>query len=223
MLSTIAFTALLAQETFAMKLQVAENTTLTYALKVEVKTEVGDEIKYDSDLVQKYLMINEDGSSVMTSAQKNIKLFHMGQELPFADPPAISMTFSPRGVVQSIVGDEIDAAHYRFQNLITIVTPENPVGVGDTWTATIPADKETGAVATDCSFTAVVVENLLDRKCLKIRYEAKETTGQKPASATGTVWMDLATGTRVRAMSDMKDTPLGGLIVTAKWDMTLKP
>ncbi len=223
MISTIAFTVLLAQEAFDLQLKVADNTQLNYNLKVEVKTEVGDEIKYDSDLVQKFLVVNEDRSSVMTSAQKNVKLFHMGQELPFSDPPATSMTFGPRGIVQNIAGDEIDSAHYRFQNLITIVVPENPVAVGDTWTATIPASEETGAVKTECTFSAVVVEDLLDRRCLKIRYEAKEATGAKPASATGTVWMDIATGTRVRAMSDMKDTPLGGLTVAAKWDMTLKP
>lgn len=133
-----------------------------------------------------------------------------GQEMEMPDMGATKTKTNLDGTIKEIIGEAAGPDTYRNASLLTIFRPEAPIKVGDEWTWTAKADGEKGTRAMSGKYKAEALEDVAGKKTLKVTMEVKETEGDLPASAKGTVWLDLANGMTVKSEADVKNAPIPG-------------
>ncbi len=196
--------------------------TLQYAVRVKVEDEIHT-VEYTSTLSYKVVEVKPNGDLSLLSEQTGIKMRHFENEITANDPPATFITYDAQGYVQSISGEDIDSEDYRFQALNVLVWPKQEVGVGSKWSAILAADASLGTRAGSAEYEVVARETLLGKDTLKLRYSVNETEGTEPARAEGSMWVDIATGAKVKVLSQMVNAPLAERAVRAEYELTLKP
>lgn len=212
----------LAQEPVALQFKLAKDATFKYKLQVAMTFDNAD-LKYEADVTQKVLEVGEDGKLVLSSTQSGAKLMHAGQQVPYPGAPPTFHTYSPKGITLEIGGEGVDAEDYRFAALTSLVFPEKPVAIGETWQADLKADKDKGSLDAKASYQALGREPLLGKETLKVSFEIKEVGPDDPATSKGVMWIEIATGMPVKVQSAMTNAPLAGQKVNATWELTLVP
>ncbi len=133
-----------------------------------------------------------------------------GQEMEMPDMGVTKTKTNLDGTVKEISGESAGPDVYRSSSLLTIFRPEAPVKVGDEWNWTTKADGEKGTRAMSGKYKAEAFEDVAGRKTIKISIDIKETEGDLPASAKGTVWLDITNGISVKSEADVKNAPIPG-------------
>lgn len=133
-----------------------------------------------------------------------------GQEMEMPDMGATKTKTNLDGTVKEILGEAAGPDTYRNASLLTVFRPEAPIKVGDEWTWTAPANGEKGTRAMSGKYKAEALEDVAGKKALKISMEVKETEGDLPASAKGTIWLDTTNGMPLKSDADVKNAPIPG-------------
>jgi hypothetical protein len=207
--------------TFRLANGLKPEDALQYAVRVKVEDEIHS-VEYTSTLTYKVVELKPNGDISLLSEQTGIKMRHFENEITANDPPATFITYDAQGYVQSISGEDIDGEDYRFQVLNALVWPKQEVGVGSRWSAVLAADSSLGTRAGTAEYEVAARETLLGKDTLKLRYTIRETEGSEPARSEGSMWIDIATGAKVKVLSKMVNAPLAERAVRAEYELTLK-
>lgn len=95
----------------------------------------------------------------------------------------------------------------RFSYLMQIVVPEGRAKVGDSWTWRVPPSAANGQVGLDGRGELLGFEEKEGARCAKLVLKPKETSGDKPASGTLTVWLSLKDGLPIRTEMEFAEMP----------------
>lgn len=178
-------------------------------LKMSVDAEfAGTPIKVTATSIDKVIKVEDNGNITTESTQTNMKIKFGDQEFDQdSESPRVYVT-KPTGELIEIKGDGVDNGYWRMANMNVLRMPDKPVKVGDKWTFEIAKDAKTGAVAAKHEYEVLGVEKVGRYECLKIKHTFKETEGSEPASANGTLWVDLSDGSLVKAETTQNKVPI---------------
>ncbi|MBS1704300.1 MAG: hypothetical protein JST40_00385 [Armatimonadetes bacterium] len=156
----------------------------------------------------KVVKVESDGTIVEESKDEDLKFSVAGQEFPIPQEDAKKITYDPRGFVKEIEGDETEALDYRMSNLTLFVRPEKEVKVGESWTVEFKENAKTKIDGAKGEFKLEAIETVSGAECGKVTYKYAETSGSKPMSAEGTMWIRLKDGLMIKLNADGKNVPL---------------
>lgn len=194
-----------------------------YDLKVSISAEeLGQPITFNAKLHEQVADIKEDGSYVIASSQTDQHMFLDGVEQQGVqeDPPVMTI-FTRSGLPIGVAGETATPNTLRLAIINAIVAPPKPVSVGSAWAIEVEANKETGAVSAEIKYRVTGIEKIGGREVLVVTVKGKELTGDNPASSDGTAWLDTTTFQIVKAVSTLKNAPIGFLLVNAKVEFLL--
>lgn len=148
-----------------------------------------------------------------------------GQVMEMPDMGTSKATLSALGVTTNMEGEMTGPEAWRTAMVQTVTRPEAPVAVGTEWTWSQAGDTAKGTRATEGKYKLVAIEEVEGRKVAKIEMEVKETTGADPASAKGTLWLDIANGMPFKTEVEIKNMPIPGAPepISGKMVITLVP
>ncbi len=194
--------------------------THSYDLKVDIAFQ-GETLLFVAKVIERIAEISDDGAYTLGVTQKDAKLTMQGQDFP---PPEMGETkskYDAKGNITEITGDTVDESTYRFARLSAFRRPDKSVGKGDSWEVKVPGNPKLGTLTTLCNYEVLDSEKVVGIDCLKIKYSVKETEGSAPASAVGTMWINPVDGLVVKTEGDLKNVPMAGQIMDAKYTQTL--
>jgi hypothetical protein len=205
----------LGQDKFVLKRTAEAGQQTAYKLKVET-TFQGIGVVYTADIVEKVESVGADGSIVTTDKQSAVKLLVDGQEMPAEDAGGPTRTTTGAdGIVTLIESGDVDSDSYRMANLNGMHWPAEPVGLGSKWSSNLPADPKRSGVPVDRTYEIVALEDMGGVAAAKIAWRAVERSGDAPASAEGSVWVDRATGRTLKVVAEWKAAPISGQAMDA--------
>ncbi len=192
----------------------------TYTMKIDLVFQ-GMDINVTFDSVHTVKEVKSDGSYVTTEESKNQVVLVGGQEMPGGGDEVATMTYAADGTLLKMESAAMMGDEYRLSGLSIMVWPTKPVDVGSKWESSTKADKEKGTFDTTYSFEVLAKEKLMDRECFKIKHSAKESNGGT-ASSEGTTWVEIKTGLAVKSVGEMKQVPIQGMPMDAKFSLEMK-
>lgn len=207
--SVLALSAIAGAQSFTLKRVAKVGETMKYKLTAEADFG-GQAIQVSGTTLDKVVKVNDNGDIVVESTQSSMKVSVAGQEMEIPDQPGTTTTYKATGEVVEIKGEQTDASAYRMANLNVVKSPTGEIKVGDKWTYEVKADSKTGAAAGKAEYELLGSEKVGSWDSLKIKWTFKETEGSDPASSSGTVWIDAATGALVKAVGEYKNAPIPG-------------
>lgn len=84
-------------------------------------------------------------------------------------------------------------------NLQAFFYPKEAVNVGSKWETIVKGDKEKGSVDLKATFEILAREKVGTHECFKVAIESKEQAGDEPAGSKGFAWVEITTGSVVKA------------------------
>ena len=153
--------------------------------------------------------------------QTDAKVVFGGQEMDAPSGGPTTSTFTPEGRIVEIIGDMVDSSAYRTAAMSSFFKPAKPVAMGGTWSVDIKGDDKLGSVDAKATYTVEGEETIGAWKCVRVKYDVKETKGQMPAGSTGKVWISLADGEMVKVDGVWKDVPVPGAPAPINGKMTV--
>lgn len=168
------------------------------------------------------LEIKPDGNVVTRESVDSIRLTMGTFDSDLGPQGSATMTFSRNGELVDRKSDTpVTQENARFAETMMIIYPDDPVKVGDTWKRTIKADTTAGKIPCETVFKFAGIEEIDGKKCWKITYDFKETSGPTPITAKVTVWLDQSDGSLVFGEYDFKNVEFQpGTIVDAVGKLT---
>lgn len=211
------------QRTFTLIRTLTLLEVSVYDLKVSISAEdLGQPITFNAKLHEQVTDIKEDGSYVIASSQTDQHLFVGGvEQTGVQDEPPVLTIFTRSGLPINVAGESATPSTLRLAIINAIIAPPKPVSVGSGWAIEVEANKETGAVSAEIRYRVTGIEKIGDREVLVVTVKGKELTGDDPASSDGTAWIDTSTFQIVKAVSTLKNAPIGYLLVDAKVEFSL--
>jgi hypothetical protein len=130
------------------------------------------------------------------------------------------MTYAANGTILKIESPNAMGDEQRLANLTVLVWPDKQVDVGSKWTSKSAADKDSGLFETEYAFEVIAREKLLGYDTLKISSVIKENGGD--ATCISTTWVDVKTGLTIKSSGEMKNVPIHGTPMDAKYVLEMK-
>lgn len=165
-----------------------------------------------------------EGDSLV-SQTKDLTLEVDGQSAPIGDRPARAVKRTLRGIWLEDVTLDRDAGSSRLTLLITPLLPDKPIKPGDSWSYKYEPAKTPNSIAAEIKSSFVGVEKVDGVDAAKIKFEAKELSGEKPASAGGQAWLRLSDGVQIKLVAKAENVVLAGLPepVTLSFEQRILP
>jgi hypothetical protein len=163
-----------------------------------------------------------DGSYTVAVTQGKSRVSWAFEELTSPDDEIkSSYRCNSRGELIALDADPIYAEWAaRSHDLQTVITPDHPVSVGDTWSYDFAANSATGAVAAHGSYKLVSVN---PGQSVTVQIDVREVEGIAPASCTGEVVLNFATFTPASLSLKLKDAAVPGLPGLGSGTVSMKP
>lgn len=204
----MAFATPLLQE-FTLKLTPKEGDVAKYMLKADIDIQ-GTQASFNGKVTEKTIKVEADGTYQIESTNSDGKVVFGGQEMEMpASEPTITV-YKANGEVKEIKGAGVDANAYRMSGISSFRWPTKAVKVGDEWTSEWAKDDKTGAVAGKATFKVEAEEKVGAWETVKIKMSTKESEGDSPATAEGTIWLAKADGKMVKTEAAWKNAPFPG-------------
>lgn len=212
----------LAQDKWTLRRTASAGETFKYALQVDTEWS-GSPLKFKATVVDKVVKLNDDGSLQVETQQTDPKVVLDGNEMdaPSELGTVTTNTISTAGTVLDMQGDMVSADAFRMAKLEFVAWPQQPVGIGDTWSVELKGDEEKGTVPVKLSYEVLGTETVGKRTAVRIKYTSEETEGSDPAKTEGTVWVDVATGLLIRREAMWTNVPIVGQLISGKVQMAL--
>lgn len=216
---------------FSTLLGVCALTALSFALAgspLRYKPKVGDVQKYNVSIdltingekvhmsgttTHKVLKVAANGNVTIESkdSQPTVMVNGSTVDIPDTDTGAPETSVvRPDLTTVSVGGNNVTPDRFRSETVQTVQLPNFPLAVGKSWTWICPADAKTGAVKTRGYFKILASEKVKGVDTWKVSSTVKELTGAKPASATGTQWLNKKDATPVKVDLREKNVPMPG-------------
>ena len=194
-----------------------------YDLQVSVSAEnLGQTRTFSAKLHKQITDVKEDGSYVIATSQTDQHLWVGGvEQTGVQEEPPVFTTFTRSGLPISVGGETATLQDLRLEIINAIVAPPRPVSVGSGWAIEVEANKETGAVSAEIRYKVIGIEKIGGREVLVITVKGKELTGDNPASSDGKAWIDTSTFLIIKAVSTLKNAPIGYFLVDAEVEFSL--
>lgn len=141
----------------------------------------------------------EDGSLMVTVGGESTS---MPSQAPY------EMKSDGDGNLLSVVGKQTTAIDYRRSQMSAFSFPANPVAIGESWTKKFAANSKTGTVDGESTYKLDGTERIGGAECARITWTYTESSGVKPASAKGTMWIRISDGTRLKLSAEAKSVPI---------------
>ncbi|HWD38309.1 MAG TPA: hypothetical protein VG944_05635 [Fimbriimonas sp.] len=162
--------------------------------------------------------VDADGNVTTESSQSDLEI--NGSPVQANDSTTTTVS-KPSGELVSMISAQPDNANGgRFQILISVYYPKDPVNVGDTWKMDLKPDAKLGGVPVKVEMKYSGDEKVGDADTEKLEGSVTETSGDTPASSKSTYWVSKADGSLVKQTSELKDAPLGPTTASGKINLT---
>lgn len=181
----------------------------------------GQEITFMANTTNKVIKVLDNGNYVVEENQTDAKVVFGGQEMDAPTGGPTTSTFTADGRVVEIMGDMVDGSAYRTAMMASFFKPTKPVAMGSSWTVDVKGDDKLGSVDAKATYTVEAEETIGAWKCVRVKYDVKETKGQTPAGSTGKVWISLEDGEMVKVDGVWKDVPVPGAPAPINGKMTV--
>ncbi len=209
-LAALSVVALAAQAGVTLARKPKANEEHKYRLKANVELG-GQAVEVAGVQSEKVTEVGTDGTYTVESKTSDLKISVGGQEFPAPDSGnGTTIVYNADGTIKEIRGDQTGADTYRFANLSVFFAPGKEVKTGDAWTHEAKADAKTGAVAAKATYKVVGEEKIAGLDTYKIEFSTKESEGDTPASAEGTIYVDKADGSMVKTDAKWANAPFPG-------------
>ena len=181
----------------------------------------GQEITFMASTTNKIVKVNDDGSYVIEENQTDAKVVFGGQEMDAPTGGPTTSKISADGRILDIQGDMVDSSAYRTAMMSSFFKPAKGVKMGESWTVDVKGDDKLGSVDAKATYTIEAEETVGAWKCVRVKYDVKETKGQIPAGSNGLVWISLEDGEMVKVQGVWKDVPVPGAPAPINGKMTV--
>ena len=183
----------------------------------------GQKVTAEATVVEKRTVtaVGADGNITYTEQTESMSL--NGTPLPpQGRSVATTLTVRRNRSLAALAAGAETSDSVRTFHASGIVFPDTPVGVGDTWKRTVKADDPQGARAGSGEYKLLAFEKVgaIDTVKVSVRYKEAASKG---ISATGMVWVELATGEDVKSELELKNLPApqGGLATASSRTLRL--
>jgi len=137
--------------------------------------------------------VRGDGGYSVKSVSKGL-LVRLGPNETRDDRPnTITAKHDPDGRLISMQGQS-DVDSYRVASITKFVSPPRPVSVTDSWRIVREKDRPKGAPGYETRYVFEKVVEVEGKRHAEVSFSMKETSGEKPRTATGKWHIDLANG-----------------------------
>ncbi len=186
--------ACLAQD--AVKIEWKPKAGMTSKLKLATtfKSDFGQgvqDVKFSATITNKVIEVKPSGDTVLEEKTSDVSLMLGEQDMSAMVPSeTATLTLKPNGKVVEKKSDQPDEMkNARLDNVNEFVYPDKALKVNETWVNKFSADKDKGTRAALATYTYLGMEKVGTADCYKVKYVYKETEGDAPMSAEGTMWL----------------------------------
>lgn len=133
--------------------------------------------------------------------------------LPDEEKTTDTLVIHPNGTLASYKSSESAAEAQNSVRLIeatSVVFPDKPVGVGDSWSYTYQPDEKLGIRAAKAEFKIDGEETVAAANSFRVELTYAETSGAHPITAKGTLWIEKSSGDTVKSDLSVDSVPFGG-------------
>lgn len=204
--AAMALTALAVQDAVTLKRAPKVGETIKYHIKAEMEVPQVGTGEMNATVTDKVSKVSENGEYAIESTMTEGKFVYPGGEFDIPEQGASTTTYNPQGAILSLKEPSNDPSSRRLANMNAISFPSTPVKVGDTWKTVVKKDDQ-GSVDAEGSYKVEGSEKVGEYETLKITGTYKETSGEAPASASGTFWINVKDGTLVKMVGAIKNAP----------------
>ncbi|MCW5943139.1 MAG: hypothetical protein KIS66_12970 [Fimbriimonadaceae bacterium] len=201
-LGLAALTAFAQNEPRTLRKSANVGDTVAYRFDLKVTTP-GKTLAYAGKLTQTVLRIEADNSLVIESAAEGAV---GGNAAPKSVSTAVLL---PNGVVKELLGDDVTVDDYRVSFMGMFQAPPAPVGPSDFWVFESRPNPVTGARAVRVVYNVEAAESFSGYDTFRIKVSMSETSGANPATADGTIHVDVKTGWIVKSQMIWRNAPAG--------------
>jgi hypothetical protein len=200
----------LEDPTYSLNWKPTLGQTITYALSMKIS---GGEssLEITSEIEGKVSKLEANGDYTVETRQKSGKMVIDGEshEVP-DDGEADVEVFNAKGEkITKKDGEEAEDAD-PFKELLAALDftpPEKPVKKGDKWVRKMPADPKTEKKASEVEYEVLGEEQIGTYKTVRISVKYRQTEGDKPTTATGSIAFDMADMSMVKTEATILFTP----------------
>jgi hypothetical protein len=206
--AALSLTALAVQDSLILKHAAKVGDVAKYRLKSEMEAQ-GMPMTFNAVITDKITKVADNGDFTVESKMSEAKIDVGGNEMDISGQTGGPTTtvFKLSGEVISVTSDTSDPNAYRMANLQSMRLPTTALKVGDTWTVDIKKDDK-GAVDAKGSYKIEARETIGGHDTFRIHESLKESIDKDPASAEGTVWIDVKDGSLVKMLGTMTNAPI---------------
>lgn len=202
MLGLAALTAFAQNEPRTLRRAANVGDAVSYRFDLKVTTP-GKALAYSGKLTQTVLRIESDNSLVVESAAEG----NLGGN---PSPKTVSTAvLLPNGVVKELLGQDVSVDDYRVAFMGMFQTPPAPVAPSDFWVFESRPNPVTGARAVRVVYKVEAAESFSGYDTFRIKVSMSETSGANPATADGTIHVDVKTGWIVKSDMIWRNAPAG--------------
>lgn len=144
-----------------------------------------------------------------------------GQVMEIPQGPDRFEEVNPQGVIMKIKGDGVDPAEYQSSYLTQFIFSKDPVGEGDSWTYTYPADSKLGTSATTSTYKITGSKMMGKVNCFEVQVKTTATVNGQAATVEGTAYINQDDGSLVKINETWTNVPVAGSPMPVSGTFTL--
>lgn len=210
LVSAISFAANVS-DPVALGFKVAEGQSTTYRFDLQMGN-AAFAVKVSATLTERIAKVNADQSVDFVGELRKGKM-ELGGDVTDASDADTKFTYNGKGSMTKMdIGtpgeDDISGMVLNLRAAASVVFPDKPVNVGESWTAAFKSPEVKGAEpesseATNLKYTFVAQEKVAGADTAKITIV--EDGPSADGTITATTWVDVATGLPIRMELKMAD------------------
>lgn len=205
----MAVAGLLVSQGYRLERQpkVGEESRLRVSAQIDMQ---GSTAFFSSLQVEKVTAVEANGDYTVESRQTDARITFGGQTTAIPEAAPMAAVYRASGELATIKADIIAASEVRVSRMNGFVSPGREVKVGDSWSHDYKPSPQNGQIGGKSEFKLESKENQGERPALVVKFNYKESSGDRPASSNGKMWIDAERGILLRLESDWANAPMPG-------------
>lgn len=199
----------IAQDSFKLRRTPKVGHEVVMKLSAEVDV-MGMSASFSAKIKEKVIRVDENGDYTIESSQSEGKVKLADQEMDAPDGGATTTKYSAAGQILEMKGEDVTDDAYRLANMNSWVFEDRTYKTGDVIKVNNKPSKLNGNVSSEATLTVGAVETVGKFTTVKLTFSYKETSGDAPAEASGTAWVDTSDGSLVKMVGEYKNAPFPG-------------
>lgn len=163
----------------------------------------------------KFTNVAPSGDVTLEQTTESGEISTNGHSSPLPDEEKTTdvLVVHPDGTLASYKSAEGEAQARDSVRLIeatSVVFPQQPVGVGDSWSYTYQPNDKLGIRTGKADFKIDGEETVASADTFRVELSFTETFGEHPITAKGTLWVEKSSGDTVKSDLQVDNVPFGG-------------